>query len=66
MLAFISFSEKFHAWSAFVFWIVIVSVLITLAFTVVVFIGGISDLRFLVNAMNQSLGEDDEDEQRRI
>ena len=63
MFALISFSDKFHAWSAFVFWTVLVSVLITLAFTLVVFVGGIADLRFLLRAMNQPLDGDDQDGQ---
>ncbi len=51
MFAFIEFSSKFAAWSAFTFWVVAVSIVITLGFTVVVFFGGIADLKFLLRSM---------------
>ena len=51
MLAFIHFNSQFSGWSAFTFWVVIVSIVITLGFTVVVFCGGIGDLRFLLQNM---------------
>ena len=53
MLAFITFSSEFGVWSAAIFWSVVISTVLTLGFTIVVFIGGLSDLRFLLNAMNE-------------
>lgn len=53
MFAFIKFNSQWTAWSAFTFWMVMVSIVITLGFTVVVFVGGLGDLRFLLQSMNQ-------------
>ncbi len=53
MIAFIKFNSQWTAWSAFTFWMVVVSIIITLGFTVVVFFGGLGDLRFLLQSMNQ-------------
>jgi hypothetical protein len=53
MLAWIKFAENVSRWSAFTFWAVIISVVLTLGFTVVVFIGGLADLRFLLRALDE-------------
>jgi|GEM_PF-2689559 len=59
MLAWIEFTtEGFGGWSRFTFWTVIISVILTLGFTVAVFIGGIGDLRFLLQAMGQDTSDD--------
>jgi hypothetical protein len=60
MLAFIQFSSQFAWWSAFTFWIVIVSIVITLGFTLVVFSAGIGDLRFLITSMDEPPESPDE------
>lgn len=52
-LAFIQFDPSLGWWSPFTFWTVIVSVVLTLGFTVAVLIGGLSDLRFLLKAMDE-------------
>lgn len=53
MLAWINFSRELGPWSPFTFWMVIVSVLLTLGFSVVVFFGGLADLRFLLHALDE-------------
>jgi hypothetical protein len=58
MFAFIQFNSKFAGWSAFSFWVVVVSIMITLGFTVVVFFGGIGDLKFLLRSMDEPLSPD--------
>jgi hypothetical protein len=52
MLGFITFSSEFGLSSAFTFWMVVLSIILTLGFTVVVFFGGLADLRFLLRAMD--------------
>jgi hypothetical protein len=61
MLAWIRFSDQLWPWSALTFWMVVVSVVLTLGFTVAVFIGGLTDLRFLLGALDEELvdGTDD-------
>ena len=49
----IKFDEQLKAWSSFTFWVVVVSVIVTLGFTVVVFIGGLGDLRYLLKSLNE-------------
>jgi hypothetical protein len=61
MFSFITFNPEWSGWSAFTFWIVFVSILLTLAFTVVVFFGGISDLRFLLRALDEEHVDDTDD-----
>lgn len=53
MLAWIPFSDQLWLWSASTFWMVVISVVLTLGFTVAVFIGGLSDLRFLLSALDE-------------
>ena len=60
MLAFIKFNPQWYAWSAFTFWTVLISIVITLGFTVVVFVGGLSDLRFLLRSMDEQRDELDD------
>jgi len=59
MLAFIRFSPQFAAWSAFTFWMVVLSIIVTLGFTFVVFVCGLSDLRFLLESMQRDQGSDE-------
>ncbi len=51
MLGFITFNPDLAGWSAFAFWTVFVSILITLVFTLVVLVGGIADLKFLLASL---------------
>ena len=51
--AWIEFSDGLWPWSAFTFWMVLISVVLTLGFTVAVFIGGLGDLRFLLRALDE-------------
>ena len=41
-------------WSPFIFWFVAINVFVTLVFTVVVIIGGISDLKFLFKSLREA------------
>jgi hypothetical protein len=59
MLAWIEFS--FRGWSVFTFWTVIISVILTLGFTVVVFIGGLGDLKYLLQAMGEESVDESDD-----
>lgn len=52
------FNNDFWLSSAFVFWTFAISVILTLGFTVVVFFGGIADLRFLLRALDESPTDD--------
>ena len=61
MLAWIHFGEAFWPWSPFTFWTVIVSVVLTLGFTVVVFFGGLADLRFLLRALSEERTDETDD-----
>lgn len=53
IVAFIEFAQEFRLASAFVFWVFTISVVLTLGFTVVVFFGGLGDLRFLLRALDE-------------
>jgi len=53
----IHFSPNLGLWSEALFWYVAANMLVCLPFTVVVIVGGISDLRFLL----RSLGEEEID-----
>ncbi len=61
MFSFITFNPEWSGWSAFTFWTVVVSILLTLAFTVVVFFGGLSDLRFLLRALEDERVDETDD-----
>lgn len=62
MLAWIEFTnQNFRGWSAFTFWTVVISVILTLGFTVVVFFGGLADLKFLLKAMDEERTDDADD-----
>lgn len=61
ILGFIQFNPEYGVWSWLTFWIVIVSIILTLGFTVVVFIGGIGDLRFLLKAMDEETVDESDD-----
>jgi hypothetical protein len=51
MLGFITFNPDLAGWSAFAFWTVFVSILVTLVFTLVVLVGGLADLKFLLASL---------------
>jgi hypothetical protein len=61
LFSFIKFNPEWSGWSAFTFWIVLVSILLTLAFTVVVFFCGLSDLRFLLRALDEERVDETDD-----
>lgn len=51
--AWIDFDPGLGFWSPFTFWVLIISVILTLGFTVAIFIGGIGDLRFLIRSLDE-------------
>jgi hypothetical protein len=55
----IQFTQGF--WSIFVFWFVVISVVATIGFTVVVIIGGFSDLRYLFRALDEQQVDETDD-----
>ena len=61
MLAWINFGKEFWPWSPFTFWTTIISVVLTLGFTVVVFFGGLADLRFLLRALDEERTDETDD-----
>ena len=52
-IALITFNPEFRVASASVFWIFVVSVILTLGFTAAVFVGGLMDLKFLLKALDE-------------
>lgn len=61
-IAFIEFtSGDFRWWSAFTFWTVVISLILTLGFTVVVFFGGLADLKYLISAMDEERVDETDD-----
>ncbi len=61
MIGFIEFDPSLGYWSPFTFWTVVISVVLTLGFTVVVFIGGIVDLRYLLKSMDEEAPDASDD-----
>ena len=62
MIAWIEFTtHEFRWWSVFTFWTVVVSVVLTLGFTVAVFIGGLGDLKYLLGAMGETSTDESDD-----
>lgn len=61
MVAFIEFSSEFPTWSAFTFWVVAITIFLSIGFTVVVFIGGLGDLRYLIKSLDEEPGNDGDD-----
>lgn len=57
----IHFSDDFYAWSAVTFWVTFVSIVLTLGFTFVIFIGGLFDLRFLIRSLDEVPEEHNDD-----
>ena len=55
------FSEDIFFWSAFTFWFVTVNIFLTLIFTGVVIVGGISDLRFLFKSLREESVDETDD-----
>ena len=49
----IHFSEQIGFWSKFTFWFVIINSVVSLVFVIVVMIGGIADIRYLLQAMRE-------------
>ena len=60
----IHFSSELGWWSVVTFWIVVVSIILNLGFTLVVMVGGIRDLRFLLKSMDEA--RDDEQDDGRV
>jgi hypothetical protein len=61
LLSIIKFSPEFGIWSGMIFWMVVVSIILTLGFTVAVFFGGLSDLRYLLKAMDEEVVDETDD-----
>jgi hypothetical protein len=57
----IHFSPELGWWSRVTFWIVVVSIVLNLGFTLVVMVGGIRDLRWLLKSMDESTGDETDD-----
>jgi hypothetical protein len=57
----IQFSPELGWWSIMTFWIVVISIILNLAFTLVVMVGGIRDLRWLLKSMDASTGDETDD-----
>ncbi len=57
----IHFNPEFGFWSAMIFWMVLVSIVLTLGFTVAVFFGGLADLRYLLKAMGEEQVDETDD-----
>lgn len=53
IFAAMQFDPEFPLASAFVFWVFVISVILTLGFTIAVFFGGLGDLRFLLRALDE-------------
>lgn len=61
MIGFIKFDPSLGYWSPFTFWTVVISVIMTLGFTVVIFIGGIGDLRYLLRSIAEEVPDVSDD-----
>ena len=57
----IEFSPQIGFWSKFVFWFVGINVVVTLAFTLVVIIGGCFDLCYLFRALKEDEADETDD-----
>ena len=55
------FSEDIYFWSSFTFWFVVINVFLTIIFTGVVIVGGISDLKFLFKALREEQVDESDD-----
>jgi hypothetical protein len=56
-----TFSPDIGLWSPFMFWFIVVNIIATTLFTVVVIIGGFSDLRFLLRALREETPDETDD-----
>lgn len=65
MIASIQFDPALGWWTKAVFWYVAANIVLCLGFTVVVIIGGISDLRFLLKSMDEEQVDETDDGQVR-
>jgi len=57
----IEFAEKLQPISGILYWFVVINALASLAFTVVVTIGGTYDLKFLISALKSEDSNDADD-----
>ena len=57
----IHFSPELGWWSVVTFWIVAISIVLNLAFTLLVMVGGIRDLRWLLKSMDESTSDETDD-----
>lgn len=57
MFAFINFDPDLAGWSAFAFWTVFISIIVTLVFTLVVLVGGLADLKFLLASLDEPVSD---------
>ncbi len=57
----IHFSSEIGFWSPFIFWFVLINAIGCILFTLVVIVGGISDLRFLFRALQEEAIDETDD-----
>jgi hypothetical protein len=50
----IEFSPELGWWSKGVFWYVVINLFLCIGFTIVVFIGGLFDLRYLLKSLDEA------------
>lgn len=53
MQAWITFDPNLGWYSPITFWTVMISVVLTLGFTLVVFVGGLGDIRYLLRSLEE-------------
>jgi len=57
----IEFSDKIGFWSPFIFWFCLVNAVLSILFTFVVIVGGISDLKYLFRALKEERTDETDD-----
>ena len=55
------FSPEIGFWSPFIFWFCLVNAVLSILFTLVVIVGGISDLRFLLHSLTSEIPDETDD-----
>lgn len=57
----IQFSSQFRWWSEATFWYVLINLFMCVGFSIAVFIGGLFDLKFLLNALDEAEADPTDD-----
>lgn len=57
----IEFAQELQPISGITYWFLVINALASLIFTIVVTIGGVFDLKFLINALKSEKGDDMDD-----